>query len=82
MNCGSCLFFVDANDFWSGEEDEKSLSDDREMFGFCRRHAPKPNRGLVVKEIQWPLVHSGSDWCGEYANKHQETEATDGTANG
>lgn len=76
MDCGSCKFFEDASHFWDWQEDERSLSDDREMFGFCRRHAPKPHRGLTVKEIQWPLVHCASDWCGEYVSNYKE--ATDG----
>jgi hypothetical protein len=76
--CVSCKFFEDASLFWDGLEDERRLSDGREMFGFCRRHAPSPSRGLAVEEIQWPLVHCESDWCGEYVLKPGDTEATDG----
>lgn len=78
-NCVSCKFFEDAANFWNGNDDEKRLSDDKQMYGFCRRHAPRPHRGLEIKELQWPIVHCGSDWCGEYVYKPEDAEATDGT---
>jgi hypothetical protein len=77
--CGSCRFFEDACNFWNGNEDERLLSDETSMFGFCRRHAPHPRRGLEIAETQWPIVHISSDWCGDWqAESADRKEATDG----
>ncbi len=53
VNCTTCQYW---------EEDiRRSIDDDENRYGRCRRHAPRPGD----QHITWPRTEGGS-WCGEY----------------